>query len=992
MPTWLCAATRTSQTPGTGFRFQVQGTTQNTSAPTPLSFMPPPPPSTTKTPDGHTIVTAQPGGGDTPADRAFALAAENGQSAAGVVVVSDDETQDVLSALTALLPPAGGWMPLADAYVQLRPEQRAVVRRGWKSVVRFCEHFPRTFLLNETRTHATRADGRAAASFRDSVKGMPPSSAAAAAATPSAFASPVATPTTPESSAVASAGGVPAAPQPPAKPGPAFTSQYPVPQVNVAMGADDGVVDGSTSKSRKRKRAKQKKAALERAQIGAELAAAHPGEAIPDVSRAAMAVTPLAGGEADEIREAQPPDPSQANNPTQKKKEPSLNAAAIMRAGAISLQMLVGYVPPHFVPVSSVLANMPGYEAAHLERFAQDTKSFEYVVIPTLGGGEVEANAGALQRTPTGKQRAPGASSEMRPDGVSAPDPDQANANAADGSTFVRLHGGLGTRMLCDVSSADGIAARRDPLLARFKIPMDAAPDFARAIGLRAQWKGLRNVYEGAGPDAGRRIPFPPGPQCLLFFAQLQHIFLFDASNGGGVSLPPIPTTRLTWHTSPAPTVIHEILRLIPANVELNGVVARVIVENLSPESKALLWACAASEARVALLVPYVPQAVQQCGPPPTAGSQGRPPQRIGGPPTGGDPTRPPPPPPSSPNVRRSPYAPAAADLGGWAPPAEADLSVLPQPWTLTAPPRADPDAPMNMVAALLRFVHWHGGVLGVKSNTDDMVMPAHLVEVDKRQQLPAREQLKMLLQRGRHGGQKNQIKRLRRRIIAEETPDNPLLVEKNLAKFIHDSLPANRAVTMLWIRSNIPEDAWHLIPAASRKFLVTHPDCFALWNTVHREGRLFIARPSALPPKGAIKTDPNAFSDDDIIWTVARFLMSRTHPPERTCSAMIISNRIPVAVDMAIRVKYVGMTQFAQKFPEYFGVTIRNAVNESKLRASDVTITLLKTPHRTTLPTFGGGDGQHGARRLSKDEPVGEDALDGDPADGQEDDFADDE
>ena len=599
-----------------------------------------------------------------------------------------------------------------------------------------------------------------------------------------------------------------------------------------------------------------------------------------------------------------------------------LTAEKLTQKGAISLQQLAAFVPPFFVPVALVLQSMPGYTMEHLERYVQETRVFELVTlnlpVPHHNQHNVE-----IEPQLTEKERC----------------------------SVIRIHGGLSTRVLCNINHCDAVTLRApqpDGSTNRIRsyIPrFSAAPTFAAVLnsGGRGHWQSLRSiVLNPRSVNAAASLQPLSGPSTLIYFAQLQHIFCFDPQGrgiddapGGALCLPPSPPRRLSWHTSPSPIVLHEIIRLLPPSLETTGVKARILVENMSPESRAWLFACVWAEACCGQAAPFV------------AGGRGQ--GLIGGPP---DPLKKQIHSRWGTGAASGPYAEADACDGGLMGlgfPSNCDFDALDDPHLAEAVVASHgSDVPMNMSAALLRFVHWHGALLAIKPNTADVVMPANLVEVEKRQTLPLREQLQVLLARGRQAGNKNQIKRIRRRIFSEENPDSPLLTAEGLAKAIHDLLPMNRAVTMYWLRNNLPSDTWHLIPAASRKFFVTHSKYFALWNVSTRESKLFIARPSCPPPRNALRT--NNFTVDEMLWTIAKFLLTRNFPPQRTASAMIIANRIPIAVDNAIRKAYVGVAQFCQEYPQYFSVTIRNANNEKKLRASDITISLIAMPRQVHI------------------------------------------
>ena len=139
-----------------------------------VAFAVPPPPLALKHRDGRTLFHAR----------------DAGQSLT--------DMQAAVTALEVILPPNGDWLPVTDVTEKLK-HHRQTIRRGWKTLERFVEHFPERFALDEARQR-----------MRVVVK------EAAAPAAPPAGAVPTPTPLRP---------GGPAARQPPPRPATEATRQ-----------------------------------------------------------------------------------------------------------------------------------------------------------------------------------------------------------------------------------------------------------------------------------------------------------------------------------------------------------------------------------------------------------------------------------------------------------------------------------------------------------------------------------------------------------------------------------------------------------------------------------------------------------------------------------------------------------------------------------------------------------------------------------------------
>ena len=91
-----------------------------------VAFAVPPPPLAVKHRDGRTLLHAR----------------DAGQSLV--------DMQAAVTALEVILPPNGDWLPVTDVTERLR-HHRLTIRRGWKTLERFVDHFPERFALDEAR-------------------------------------------------------------------------------------------------------------------------------------------------------------------------------------------------------------------------------------------------------------------------------------------------------------------------------------------------------------------------------------------------------------------------------------------------------------------------------------------------------------------------------------------------------------------------------------------------------------------------------------------------------------------------------------------------------------------------------------------------------------------------------------------------------------------------------------------------------------------------
>ncbi|KAF8290174.1 hypothetical protein TcBrA4_0133550 [Trypanosoma cruzi] len=199
-----------------------------------------------------------------------------------------------------------------------------------------------------------------------------------------------------------------------------------------------------------------------------------------------------------------PPPPSEPHLSGSKKKR-----KGCVPVGMFTPQMLVPYVPTFFIPMEKLLVELPeGYTAAHIEQIFAATGTLEIVTL--------------------------------------------------EGEKFVRLHGG---RRLVDFrrDAAGEVAHERwreyqpDPFLCE---------SFRRLFPPSSRWISLRQLITGA-PDSLVRALLPwENYKTLLYFSQMQHVFGFTPEGEGELCWV-APVTCLSYHDSPTPAVVSELVGVL---------------------------------------------------------------------------------------------------------------------------------------------------------------------------------------------------------------------------------------------------------------------------------------------------------------------------------------------------------------------------------------------------------------------------------------------
>ncbi|KAG5510404.1 hypothetical protein GH5_06602 [Leishmania sp. Ghana 2012 LV757] len=202
----------------------------------------------------------------------------------------------------------------------------------------------------------------------------------------------------------------------------------------------------------------------------------------------------------------------------------------------ISLRDFVSHIPPFFVPVKEVVANMPGYTAEHLEVYL-NVKPLELVTVA--------------------------------------------------GERYVRLYGSFGYLSLSGSEVSEKRFARYHPNVA-LVAALEAAFE-----GTYDRWMPLPELLRRVGPDVAGQLPYH-GPAAIIYFAQMQHRFAFavrqvptagvDAE--GAPSSPQFSTeaavllrkpgySGLEAHSTPTPKSFQVLINLVPGDKQVDIDVVR---------------------------------------------------------------------------------------------------------------------------------------------------------------------------------------------------------------------------------------------------------------------------------------------------------------------------------------------------------------------------------------------------------------------------------
>ncbi|KPI83603.1 hypothetical protein ABL78_7356 [Leptomonas seymouri] len=212
-----------------------------------------------------------------------------------------------------------------------------------------------------------------------------------------------------------------------------------------------------------------------------------------------------------------------------------------VNGAVIAMSDFVAYIPPFFTPLREVLAHMPGYTEAHIQRYFQ-ASSMEVVTV--------------------------------------------------SGEKYIRVHGGYEKLSLVGCEEAEKTFQQFRPL-------PSLAVHFEEAFkGVTDKWIPLLELLSRVDPAVVAQLPFQ-GPAAVMYFAQMQHKFAFAVRQ-----LPPqqegaAPTTEaavllrrpdyggLESNTTPTPKSLSYIFPLIPCEGQVEILdVERQLPDHISAELK----------------------------------------------------------------------------------------------------------------------------------------------------------------------------------------------------------------------------------------------------------------------------------------------------------------------------------------------------------------------------------------------------------------------
>ena len=240
------------------------------------------------------------------------------------------------------------------------------------------------------------------------------------------------------------------------------------------------------------------------------------------------------------------------------------------------------------------------------------------------------------------------------------------------------------------------------------------------------------------------------------------------------------------------------------------------------------------------------------------------------------------------------------------------------------------PDTPVE--ATLRRFIESHSLLFALRPNSR-LALLAFEVRAYERQNMSLEEQLNLALELRNN----TLVKKIKRKMAVLAAPDNPLLVEANLAQAVADFLPPDRGLPFRKLKDVLPSDVMDLIPIKrGKKFFDAYPQLFKVYE-VHHAGRRIIQRGHLPAPDGCLRGEGD-FTEPEMLAIVGGELAYRPR------SASAIAQRLPLGVERTLTNQFGGPAQFCMAYPQYFAVIMKDS-KKKDYRTAMITLVSMPPP-----------------------------------------------
>jgi hypothetical protein len=177
----------------------------------------------------------------------------------------------------------------------------------------------------------------------------------------------------------------------------------------------------------------------------------------------------------------------------------------------------------------------------------------------------------------------------------------------------------------------------------------------------------------------------------------------------------------------------------------------------------------------------------------------------------------------------------------------------------------------------------------------------------------------------------KKKMRSLRRRILQQQNPDNPLLEPENLCRAVAEFLPPQGHLPLRQLMHSLPLELLHLLPNQSIRFFKNNTAHFSLFE-FGRANRFHVARAGLPLPPGCLRSE---YSHEELVLMVAQRLQRKP-----TQSLGEITTFLSQSARDTLR-KYGGLPALLARYPDCFTFIAR----KENIADAATLVTMLQLP-----------------------------------------------
>jgi hypothetical protein len=220
-----------------------------------------------------------------------------------------------------------------------------------------------------------------------------------------------------------------------------------------------------------------------------------------------------------------------------------------------------------------------------------------------------------------------------------------------------------------------------------------------------------------------------------------------------------------------------------------------------------------------------------------------------------------------------------------------------------------------------------HGTVLHYCPNTRLVTLMSTIRAREKRA-LPLEQQLELALQ----NREKQDARKIRRKMAILRNPDNPLLDRAKLSEEVKRFLPRRHHVAMRTFIRSLPPDMVDVFPENHILFFKNQPEHFTVFE-YKVKGKLHLMRAGIPLPPGHLRLE---YSEYEIVQMTAAVLADH---PRRMSDTFA---RLPWGAREVLRLKYKGLFEVLKLYPQYFTIVFKDSI---RLDSRNATVELVGQP-----------------------------------------------